>query len=110
MCPHAAAGYMPPASPPRWPVRKSLGSISGLNARRLQHLLPVTGEVDERLIDKIATGSEVELDVDSGRFKDLASGRTYYLQPLGDVTEIVQAGGIFEYARRKGMLGQGGGG
>ena len=89
-------------------VAESFARIFYRNSVNGGYLVPM--ETPERLIDKIATGSEVELDVDSGRFKDLASGRTYYLQPLGDVTEIVQAGGIFEYARLKGMLGQGGGG
>jgi 3-isopropylmalate/(R)-2-methylmalate dehydratase small subunit len=72
------------------------------------YLVPM--ETPERLADKITTGSEVELDVDSGRLRDITGDKTYFLQPLGDVTEIVQAGGIFEYARLNGMLGEGAGG
>ncbi|GAG43108.1 unnamed protein product, partial [marine sediment metagenome] len=61
-------------------------------------------ETDDRLIDGIATGDEVELDVAAGTLRDLTTGAEYPLQPLGDVAEIIEAGGIFEYARKTGML------
>jgi 3-isopropylmalate/(R)-2-methylmalate dehydratase small subunit len=35
---------------------------------------------------------------------NVATGRSYDLRPLGDVSPIIRAGGIFEYARRSGML------
>ena len=61
-------------------------------------------ETPERLVDRIATGAEVLLDTEAQTLTDVEAGTTYALKPLGDVAEIVQAGGIFNYARAKGML------
>jgi len=36
--------------------------------------------------------------------KNVTSGKSYGLRPLGDVLDIVTAGGIFAYARKTGML------
>jgi 3-isopropylmalate/(R)-2-methylmalate dehydratase small subunit len=58
----------------------------------------------QRLIDRIATGDEVEIDTDARRLTDLTRGETYGLEDLGDAAEIIAAGGIFEYARQAGML------
>ncbi len=61
-------------------------------------------ETPTRLVGLIATGAEVELDTEAQTLTDVAAGTTYPLNPLGDVAEIVQAGGVFQYARDKGML------
>ncbi len=61
-------------------------------------------ETVERLYREIKTGDEVEIDVKKGMLKNLATGRQHPLQPLGDVEEILKAGGIFAYARQEGML------
>ena len=36
--------------------------------------------------------------------KDLSSGRTFSLKPLGEAAPVVDAGGIFNYARAQGMI------
>ena len=36
--------------------------------------------------------------------KDLTTGKTYELKPLGEAGPVVDAGGIFEYARQQGMI------
>jgi len=61
-------------------------------------------ETARRLIEEFRTGQEVRLDTAAGRLTDLDSGREYPLRPLGDVAEIIAAGGLFEYARNAGML------
>ncbi|MEQ9461531.1 MAG: 3-isopropylmalate dehydratase [Phycisphaeraceae bacterium] len=61
-------------------------------------------ETNDRLIDEIKTGDEVELDVDSSTLRNLTSGKSYELQPLGDAKPIIDAGGVFAYARQTGML------
>ena len=43
-------------------------------------------------------------DLAAGTLKDLTMNRTYPLRPLGDVVNIVQAGGIFEYARKNDLM------
>src|SRR6185503_9372891 len=50
------------------------------------------------------TGDEVEINIPAGTLKNLTRGTSYRLRPLGDVLEIVKAGGLFSYAREAGML------
>ncbi len=57
-----------------------------------------------RLNDKIHTGDEVELDTVANRLVNRTRSAEYVLQSLGDVGPIVEAGGIFGYARKAGML------
>jgi len=52
----------------------------------------------------IRTGDEVELDTLAGTLTDLASGQQWKLASLGDVAGIIEAGGLFNYARQAGML------
>jgi len=66
------------------------------------YLVPL--ECTGRLIDKIATGSTVEVDLAGKRLRDLVAGKEYTLKPLGDAGEILAAGGIFPYATKTGML------
>jgi 3-isopropylmalate/(R)-2-methylmalate dehydratase small subunit len=58
----------------------------------------------EDLSHKIATDDLLEIDDQKNELRNLTSGQTYPLRPLGDVAEIVNAGGIFAYARREGMM------
>lgn len=66
------------------------------------YLLPC--ESEERLVEAIETGAECEVDLEGGRLIECGSGREYRLRPLGDVGPIVEAGGIFNYARKMGMI------
>ncbi|HVS72214.1 MAG TPA: 3-isopropylmalate dehydratase [Phycisphaerae bacterium] len=62
-------------------------------------------ETGERLIDIIKTGDELEIDVGKGELTNLTQGRRVHkLKPLGDVAPIIDAGGVFEYAKQSGML------
>ena len=68
------------------------------------YLVPL--ETAERLVDRIATGDDVEIDLDAATLIDHTTGKTFSsaLKPLGDVAPIVAAGGLFGYARQTGML------
>ena len=66
------------------------------------YLLPC--ETDTRLIDQISTGNDVEIDIENGTLTDHTTGKTFELKPLGDVKPIIEAGGVFDYARQSGML------
>ena len=72
------------------------------NAVNGGYLIPF--ECAERLCDRVCTGDELELDVTAGRLHNRTTGETYRLKPLGDVAPILEAGGLFPYARRVGML------
>jgi len=61
-------------------------------------------ESPAKLNDKIKTGDTVEIDVDANILKNISDGKTYKLNPLGDVFEIVEAGGLFAFARTVGMI------
>jgi 3-isopropylmalate/(R)-2-methylmalate dehydratase small subunit len=61
-------------------------------------------ECDERMVEEIRTGDQVEIDTEAHTLTDTTTGKTYSLKPLGDVKQIVDAGGIFAYARQTGML------
>lgn len=83
-------------------VAESYARIFYRNSINGGYLVPF--ETPSRLVDRIATGDEVELDTESGELKDLTRDEVHVLSPLGDVGAIIDAGGVFEYARRSGML------
>jgi len=83
-------------------VAESYARIFYRNSINGGYLVPL--ETPARLIDKIATGDEVRIDLQSSTLTNLTSGEQYKLKDLGDAAEIVAAGGIFNYARRTGML------
>jgi len=66
------------------------------------YLLPC--ECTARLSEEIKTGDECTVDIEKGTLVNKTSGKTYTLQPLGDVKPIIDAGGVFNYARQAGML------
>jgi 3-isopropylmalate/(R)-2-methylmalate dehydratase small subunit len=61
-------------------------------------------ETSVKLNDKIKTGDELEIDMAKSTLKNLTDGKTYSLQPLGDVAPIIEAGGVFDYAKQAGMM------
>ncbi len=66
------------------------------------YLTPVESTV--RLVDRVCTGDVLRLDLGINDLKNLTTGETYTTQPLGDVLPIIEAGGVFEYAKQVGML------
>jgi 3-isopropylmalate/(R)-2-methylmalate dehydratase small subunit len=66
-----------------------------------------TGEIypydaAERLRDQVKTGDEATLDFDADTLT--VNGKTYQLKPLGEVRPVIDAGGLFNYARQNGMI------
>ena len=66
------------------------------------YLLPF--ESVDRLVEQVRTGDDVELDADAGVLINHTTGKRHDLKPLGDAKPIIDAGGVFEYARQTGML------
>lgn len=66
------------------------------------YLVPV--ESKKRLIDEICTGDELTIDLPSKTLTNKTTGDTWELQGLGEIAPILEAGGIFEYAKKVGML------
>ena len=61
-------------------------------------------ECSQRLCDVVCTGDELELDVEAHQLHNRTTNETYALNPLGEVAPILEAGGLFKYARQVGML------
>src|SRR5215831_19272243 len=61
-------------------------------------------ECVKRLCEVVCTGDELELDVATARLHNVTTKETYALKPLGDVAPILEAGGLFPYAKKVGML------
>ena len=61
-------------------------------------------ECTERLSDKICTGDELRIDVAKSVLHNVTTGEEWPLKPLGEVAPIIEAGGVFQYARKVGML------
>ena len=66
------------------------------------YLIPF--ESTERLVDKIRTGDELELRMDELVLINKTQNKRHELKPLGDVLPIIEAGGVFAYAKQSGML------
>jgi 3-isopropylmalate/(R)-2-methylmalate dehydratase small subunit len=58
----------------------------------------------DRLCDALKTGDVVTVDLDAGTVTVKETGKSYRFKPLGDVRPVVDAGGIFNYARKSGMI------
>jgi 3-isopropylmalate/(R)-2-methylmalate dehydratase small subunit len=61
-------------------------------------------EIEQRLCDILKTGDIVTVDLDAQTVVVQATGKVYTFKPLGDVRPVVDAGGIFNYARQSGMI------
>jgi 3-isopropylmalate/(R)-2-methylmalate dehydratase small subunit len=61
-------------------------------------------ECADRLCDILKNGDVVTVDLDAASVKAHATGKVYSFKPLGDVRPVVDAGGLFNYARQSGMI------
>ena len=61
-------------------------------------------EAKDRLCDILKTGDVVTVDLDAGTVTVKNTGKVYEFKPLGDVRPVVDAGGLFNYARNTGMI------
>ena len=61
-------------------------------------------EITERLCDTLKTGDVVTVDLDAATVTVQANGKVIKFKPLGDVRPVVDAGGLFNYARQSGMI------
>jgi 3-isopropylmalate/(R)-2-methylmalate dehydratase small subunit len=61
-------------------------------------------ECQDRLCDLLKNGDVVTVDLDASTVTVKATGKTYSFKPLGDVRPVVDAGGLFNFARKSGMI------
>jgi 3-isopropylmalate/(R)-2-methylmalate dehydratase small subunit len=68
-----------------------------------------TGEIyplesDACLLNEFKTGDIAELSIKDKTIKNLSSGKSFQIKDLGAVKDVVEAGGIFNYARKNKMI------
>ena len=81
-------------------VAESFARIFFRNCVATGELYPF--DAKERLCDKVKTGDLATLDLDHDTLT--VNGVTYSLKPLGEVRPVIDAGGLFNYARQSGMI------
>jgi 3-isopropylmalate/(R)-2-methylmalate dehydratase small subunit len=66
------------------------------------YLIPY--ETPVSLTGKVSTGDTVRIDLNTDTLTNLSTGETFALTPLGDILPILEAGDVFEYAKKSGMM------
>ena len=61
-------------------------------------------ESQTRVVDEINTGDTILIDLKAETLTNKTSGKSYQLKSLGEVIDIIEAGNIFEYARKTGLI------
>ena len=61
-------------------------------------------ECEDRLCDILKTGDVVTVDLDAATVTHKVTGKVYRFKPLGEVRPVVDAGGLFNFARNSGMI------
>ena len=83
-------------------VAESFARIFFRNCVATGELYPL--ETPQRLCETLKTGDEATVDLERATLS--AGGKTYNLKPLGEAKPVIDAGGLFEYARKTGMIGK----
>ena len=61
-------------------------------------------ETPDKMVDETRTGDKLIIDVQKETVINETTGKSYDLNSLGEVIEIIRAGNIFEYARKSGLI------
>jgi 3-isopropylmalate/(R)-2-methylmalate dehydratase small subunit len=72
------------------------------NAVNGGYLIPL--ESKTRLVDQVCTGDDLVIDIAGCKLTNATTGDAWELLPLGEVLPIIEAGGVFPYAKKVGML------
>lgn len=83
-------------------VAESYARIYFRNCVATGELYPV--ESEQRLCDTFQTGDEVTVDMEHDFVINHRTGEQFVLKPIGDAGPVIDAGGIFNFARREGMI------
>jgi len=83
-------------------VAESYARIFFRNCISTGELYPV--ETDLRICEEIKTGDDVTVDMEKDVLTNNTTGKTYNLKPIGEAGPVIDAGGIFEFARQQGMI------
>jgi 3-isopropylmalate/(R)-2-methylmalate dehydratase small subunit len=83
-------------------LAESFARIFFRNCVATGELYPV--DCEDRLCDILKTGDVVTVNLEKSTVTVQATGKTYNLKPLGEAKPVIDAGGLFDFARRSGMI------
>ncbi|KAI7730238.1 hypothetical protein M8C21_023075 [Ambrosia artemisiifolia] len=83
-------------------VAESYARIFFRNSVATGEIYPLESEV--RVCDECRTGDVVTIELGESRLVNHTTGKEYKLKPIGDAGPVIEAGGIFAYARKAGMI------
>lgn len=83
-------------------IAESFARIFYRNAVDGGFVLPL--ESNKKINTVIKTGAELRIDLGNYTLRDLTGNTTYKLLSPGDVLPIINAGGLFKYARKTGLI------
>lgn len=83
-------------------VAESYARIFFRNAVATGGVYPI--EARGRICKKFKNGDSAEIDVEAGHIVNKSTGKSFGLKPVGAVADVIDAGGIFGYARKTGMI------
>jgi 3-isopropylmalate/(R)-2-methylmalate dehydratase small subunit len=81
-------------------VAESYARIFFRNSVATGELYPY--EARERLIDSLKTGDVATINFDDDTIE--FNGKVHQMKSMGDVRPVIEAGGLFNYARQSGMI------
>ena len=61
-------------------------------------------ESEKKLISEIKTGDQIKINFDASTVENERTGTVYTLKSPGTVLPIIEAGGLFNFARNEGMI------
>jgi 3-isopropylmalate/(R)-2-methylmalate dehydratase small subunit len=85
-------------------VAESYARIFFRNCVATGEIYPV--ETEFKLRDEFKTGDVATVDINTQTILHHGTGKSYPLKSLGEVRPVIDAGGIFDYARQSGMIAQ----
>ncbi len=83
-------------------VAQSYARIFFRNCASTGELYP--WECPDRICEKFQTGHLATIDFDRNLLINETTNQTFNLQPLGEIKPVIDAGGLFAYARQTGMI------
>ncbi|KAK1419049.1 hypothetical protein QVD17_28205 [Tagetes erecta] len=83
-------------------VAESYARIFFRNSVATGEIYPLESEV--RICDECRTGDVVTIELEQSLLINHTTGKQYGLKPIGDAGPVIEAGGIFAYARKTGMI------
>ncbi|XP_074317419.1 3-isopropylmalate dehydratase small subunit 1-like [Silene latifolia] len=83
-------------------VAESYARIFFRNSVSTGEIYPIESEV--RICEEFTTGDVATVELGENKLINHTTGKEYLLKPIGDAGPVVEAGGIFAFARKSGMI------